>query len=131
MTETTEYSTCRSCGSRIWWALTEGGRRMPIDADPDPDGNIVPIFTASGARRVRVLTGADLPAQRQAWRTHLATCPDAPQHRARRHPPGPRCRACQLPMDPWLVSRGRVYHVNCAPPTPQEKAAESLLGEAS
>lgn len=34
-------SACKSCGAAVRWAWT-GERFMPIDADPRPDGNVVP-----------------------------------------------------------------------------------------
>jgi hypothetical protein len=36
---------CRSCGAPIRWVVTEKGKRIPLDRDPQPDGNIVPVLT--------------------------------------------------------------------------------------
>lgn len=33
--------TCRSCGAPIRWAISEKGRRMPVDTIPVIGGNIV------------------------------------------------------------------------------------------
>lgn len=33
-------SKCRSCGERVVWAETVNGRRMPVDAEPSPMGNV-------------------------------------------------------------------------------------------
>lgn len=32
--------TCRSCGASITWGLTAAGKRMPLDAEPAPTGNV-------------------------------------------------------------------------------------------
>ena len=75
--------TCRSCGAPIRWVLTDKGRRMPLDPDPHPDGNIMPVtVTVGGAfpreeTRAFVTTAPDGPA----WRSHFATCPHAARHR--------------------------------------------------
>ena len=38
-----ETNHCRSCGAPIIWAVTENGKRMPVDATPREDGNILLI----------------------------------------------------------------------------------------
>lgn len=34
-------STCRSCDAEIRWARTIAGKAMPLNRDPDPNGNVV------------------------------------------------------------------------------------------
>ena len=64
-------STCRSCGAEIVWAITEAGKRIPLDAEPE---------------RRFVLT-TDLATNDQTARStatyisHFATCPNAAEHR--------------------------------------------------
>lgn len=74
-------STCRSCGAPIRWVETEHGKRMPIDPDPHPQGNVIPWgWDENGAKVVaRVLT--EPPIGRDAWRSHFTTCPHATTHR--------------------------------------------------
>jgi hypothetical protein len=87
----TSFDRCRSCGARIFWALTAGGKSMPVDADHCPDGNIE-IECASvrdrdtGLSSDRVMAhvvGVDqfglFPAVR--YKSHFATCPNAEQFR--------------------------------------------------
>lgn len=51
---------------------------MPLDVDPHPEGNVVPVFEAAGRpARARVLTKGELPAKVPAWRSHFVTCPKA------------------------------------------------------
>lgn len=37
----TEKDVCNHCGARLTWALTVNDKRMPVDAEPSPRGNIV------------------------------------------------------------------------------------------
>ncbi len=80
--------TCSSCQAPLWWVLTEGGRRMPLDPDPTPQGNV--IVTGQDARPpvVKVLGGSPLAQARASGRdmytSHFATCPSAEQRRDRR-----------------------------------------------
>jgi hypothetical protein len=74
-------SRCRGCGGSIVWALTDGGRRMPVDAQAVaggelelfeeyfPDGEPVD----PGVQRVRNRP-ADRPPSSPAWRCHWITC---------------------------------------------------------
>jgi hypothetical protein len=74
------FAACRSCGAEIEWAVTETGRRIPLDADDDPNGNLrVYSTTEGGAPVVRVCdagTGDRV--------SHFVTCPDAKTWRARK-----------------------------------------------
>lgn len=76
-------ATCKSCGARIRWVITTAGKRMPLDPEPHPEGTIVPVFDPARDRPVaRVLPAP--PTDRDAWRSHFATCPNADQHRRAR-----------------------------------------------
>lgn len=80
-------SRCRSCDAPLLWALTERGRRMPLDPEPyagdDPRGLFVlrhrdrPVPTALAA------TPDAFPGER-LYRSHFATCPNSRQHRRSR-----------------------------------------------
>lgn len=60
---------CRSCGAPIVFAITEKGRRMPLDANPDPAGEWT--VTAWGD-----LKPADDSTPAEERRTsHFVTCP--------------------------------------------------------
>lgn len=74
---------CRGCAGRIVWALTDAGKRMPVDAqavltggnlvlwhDDVPDADtMVSSLSAYQARTGAVYTG-------QLWISHYATCPE-------------------------------------------------------
>lgn len=77
---------CRSCGAPIRWAVTTHGRMMPLDAEPNPDGNVT--FTgrrrpsrAGDAPEVHVHAvgqrGLDVEDAPDRYMPHHATCPQA------------------------------------------------------
>jgi hypothetical protein len=88
---------CATCKAPIVWAVTDHGRRMPVDLEPVPrtlfaearDGNLVLWFQvdeldrATGPQCVSYATddqrrNPDVPL----WRAHFSTCPTV--HAARR-----------------------------------------------
>lgn len=76
-------ATCRSCGAPIIWAKTLGGLNMPLDAEPNPDGNVV---LAHGLAIVREKPSFEVRGEREGetrHTSHFATCPFAAQHRRR------------------------------------------------
>jgi hypothetical protein len=87
---------CSSCGRPIVWALTDTGRRMPVDTIPVPpvlipearDGNVVLWFEVdakdrpTGGQRVSFATEEQRKDPKvPLWRSHFATCPHASKHR--------------------------------------------------
>lgn len=115
-----DLDTCTACSARIRWVITIGDRRMPLDPQPHEDGNVVPVVVDGGQRRARVLTGAELPAQVPAYRSHFVTCPNAAEFRRRKIATTPRCHGCGQPLDPVLSRRypnawTARWHPTCAP----------------
>jgi hypothetical protein len=79
-------ATCRSCEAPIVWGKTRAGRAMPLDAEPDPAGNVVLL-----ANGTAVVLTADEAAERRLTfpeevrrMPHHATCPQADEWRRRR-----------------------------------------------
>lgn len=70
---------CSSCGAHIIWALTEKGKRMPVDAVPTRNGNIV--LEDDGRSVKAVVRDAMLPGVQALYISHFATCPNAARHR--------------------------------------------------
>lgn len=73
-------SHCRSCGQPVRWCITDVNRkRMPIDPDPVPDGNVWVIEYEQGNPVIGVaLTGATVPAAVPLrYVSHFVTCKDA------------------------------------------------------
>jgi len=75
-------SLCKWCGGRIRWVVTESGSTMPLDPDPNADGNVV---IEGGRARVLSAIEHGQPAGHTArWMPHHATCPAAPRRINRR-----------------------------------------------
>lgn len=68
---------CKSCGVALVWAKTIDGRTMPLNASPDPTGNIELV-----GGLVKVLRKTDPPpAPENRYLAHFATCPAAQRFR--------------------------------------------------
>lgn len=71
---------CKSCGAQIIWATTVAGKKMPLDAEPHEDGNVV--LMPAGAMVLPKETfelGKGICSKR--YRSHFATCNNASKHR--------------------------------------------------
>ena len=79
-------ATCRSCGAPIVWTITERGKRMPIDPQPDPAGNLTitpdPVGIGDGVVPRATFTRDSGDGRR--YLSHFTTCPHAAAHRTRR-----------------------------------------------
>lgn len=78
------YRSCASCGARILWCVTPAGRRIPVDADPVPGGNLRLAGQPGGTTQATVAGAAvDLFDGDDGSRyvSHFATCPHASEHR--------------------------------------------------
>ncbi len=69
--------TCRSCSAPIFWALTENGKRMPLDLEPVAGGVFYVAMGRDG--ELRCHTGEAPGFVR--YTSHFATCPSAAEHR--------------------------------------------------
>lgn len=88
-------ATCRSCKAEIRWSVTKAGELMPLDPDPNPDGNVV--FTgrtahskAGHAPEVQVLDSPQmslLDDPRDHYMPHFATCPQGKEWSRGARPP--------------------------------------------
>lgn len=74
-------SFCHICGAHIEWAFTEGGKRMPLDIEPHPNGNVVIAEVhRDGQRTVHVLNKAEMATDRRQRRlSHHVTCGGKPR----------------------------------------------------
>jgi hypothetical protein len=81
-------TVCRSCHARVIFAEAVTGRRMILDADPSPEGNVRLTRDESGGLHARVLPPAEVAHARQQnvslWLSHHATCPQGARWRRRR-----------------------------------------------
>ncbi len=82
---------CRSCDAPILWCVTEAGKWQPLDAQPDPSGNVEierrGCATVSRVvNNVAIVLGGALAESRGGqpivrYMPHHATCPNADQWR--------------------------------------------------
>jgi hypothetical protein len=76
---------CSSCGAPILWAVTEAGKRMPLDYDEHEGGNVFLFRSPPGSGKpwtCKVGRQEDAPPQFASRHfSHFATCPNAAEHR--------------------------------------------------
>ncbi|MFD4000880.1 hypothetical protein [Streptomyces rubiginosohelvolus] len=92
---------CRRCTAPIVWCLTSAnGRRQPVDAAPDEEGNVAVSSGADGVLYVRTVTAARPDIRPGEWRAmpHHATCTSPPPRRS--SAPTPRAVRGVRPV-PW------------------------------
>jgi hypothetical protein len=77
---------CRSCGSKIIWAVTAAGKRMPLDPEPVHAGNIILRERARGLEPEAVYVKPDPDESR--YISHFVTCPQARKWRKQQHSKG-------------------------------------------
>ena len=78
-------SACRSCGADIRWTLTAEDKRMPVDSQADPAGNVAVTKLLDGSLASRIITAAaPLRDGELPFRPHWASCPNADAHRKRK-----------------------------------------------
>lgn len=79
---------CQSCDAAVVWAVTAKGRRMPVNATPDPAGNVVLVDQGISSPPLALV----IHTERQQTETpvdalhtsHFQTCPNAAAHRRTR-----------------------------------------------
>ncbi len=75
-------SACRTCQADVVWAVTAAGKRMPVDAEPVPEGNVALVELDGGQVHATVLAeGEALLTDEPLYLSHFVTCPDADTHR--------------------------------------------------
>lgn len=83
----TSKQYCRSCSAEIIWAVTENGKRMPVDALPREDGNILLTEYPDGYIEAAYVQSSlfeewdqDAPEPRRHV-SHFATCEQSKEWR--------------------------------------------------
>lgn len=75
---------CASCDREIRWVVTERGKRMPLDAEPVPDGNVeLRVLDGQETAIVHAAGQRPLTAVGPFYVSHFSTCPDAGSWRKR------------------------------------------------
>lgn len=74
-------SRCRGCNAEMIWTVTEGGRTMPVDKEPHPEGTIR-LREHNGTYFSKVLKADEARThQGPLYRSHFATCENANRFR--------------------------------------------------
>lgn len=71
---------CRSCGQHIRFAFTTSGKRIPLDVDPTPLGN-VRLIDAIAHVVSNTIDMFDVDDDGVRYMPHHATCPHAHEWR--------------------------------------------------
>ena len=79
MTSDLRITACRSCVQPIIWTLTQRGKKMPVDAEPDPLGTFILEFR-DGDEPTSVYVG-NRDTDDDRYTSHFSTCPHADKHR--------------------------------------------------
>jgi hypothetical protein len=95
---------CSKCGAAVMLVITAGSLIRKLDPEPRPGGNHI-ITQIDGKMRATVLTGAEMPAQQEAFKVHVCEQVDRP---------GPPCTVCRRPMHRELATTLRwTTHPGC------------------
>jgi len=73
-------SPCASCRRPVIWTVTDKGKRMPVDAQPTPDGSIV-LTVDKAEVRSRIVEVKFRFGRTDLHTSHFARCPAADTHR--------------------------------------------------
>lgn len=66
---------CEHCNAQLLWLTTDNGKKMPVNADPDPrDGNVVRAGGRAGVLGTQAAASARA-AGTPLWLHHVVTCP--------------------------------------------------------
>lgn len=75
-------SRCRSCNAEIIWAITENGKKIPLDAEPV--ARPIGLFAIDTSTDPPLAVSTASERREPEYRSHFATCPNADQHRRSR-----------------------------------------------
>jgi hypothetical protein len=82
---------CRSCRAQVTWAVTEKGKRTPIDFAPVASGNIFLRSLGPGRPPLAIYKSADEIAELKAnnplvklFTSHFSTCPESKKWRKKK-----------------------------------------------
>lgn len=76
-------SECRSCDAEVEWAYTEKDKRMPLDMDERPDGNLVVVSQRASEYGMTPVVRY-VPKGKGNRVSHFATCPNSLAHRKKK-----------------------------------------------
>lgn len=75
---------CRFCGRRVAFVKTAAtGKLMPLDPQPNDDGNVFVTRNDAGQTLAVVLKKGETPPIGTLFMPHYATCPNLPKRNKR------------------------------------------------
>lgn len=75
MTAIRGAAPCRACSGQVLWVTLPSGKRMPVDPEPDDDGNVAAYRDARGVWVGHVLRADERTAPfEKRFVPHFATC---------------------------------------------------------
>lgn len=74
-------ATCAGCGAEIIWCVTQNGKRQPVDAEPNPKGNLELRDVLNRFDPVSVVIDLWSDPNCERFMPHHATCPNADEFR--------------------------------------------------
>jgi hypothetical protein len=90
---------CELCRTRIVWAITANGRRIPLDPGENADGNQAAYRDHTETMRTRQLRKDEEPLGfERRYMPHFATCP-------KRKPAAPSSAPARLPANVIPITR--------------------------
>ncbi|MFJ7592475.1 hypothetical protein ACIQZO_34920 [Streptomyces sp. NPDC097617] len=80
-------STCFDCHREVLWTVTDAGKRLAVDPEPDETGNTAVYRDGTGTRRSR-RPSEELPLMgwEKLFVPHVATCPARQRQAAQKRP---------------------------------------------
>lgn len=73
---------CRSCDALVYWAVTRGDRKIPVDIEPTANGNIWFATDPDGNEFAEFMSKHNTPPEGTPLHvSHFGTCPQRDQWR--------------------------------------------------
>lgn len=76
------HGSCKSCNRPVIWCRTANAKKMPVDPDPAPNGN-VEVTEVNGIYLATVHAQRPFGLDAPLHLSHFVTCPNADSHRKR------------------------------------------------
>lgn len=74
---------CKGCGETIAWGRTVAGKNVPLNPEPDDQGNLA-FVRSDGAQKLIVVRDFERPLYRgRIYMPHHATCPQVGMFRGK------------------------------------------------
>lgn len=80
-----QLTRCRGCRRTVFFATTQGDKKIPIDEKPANDGNLLVATSGTQLPTATVMRSGQAAGMREqgvpTYKAHFATCPNADDFR--------------------------------------------------